>query len=147
MTQSLNAKNVIVASSSVSGTVTRSQHASSIIVMSPPASPTMIHTGSIIVTSSPVAETVTQKVTTVLGIPTTSVSPLADYLVHLVQQTTPTAPKRSVSRARLLTSDESLALLEQKENTKMALLEKEKRKIERAEKKQKREEALQQRKK
>ena len=96
----------------------------------------MIHTGSIIVTSSPVAETVTQKVTTVLGTPTTSVSPLADYLVHPVQKTTPTAPKGSVPRARLLTSDESLALLEQKENTKkMALLEKEKKKIERAEKK------------
>ena len=53
----------------------------------------MTHTGSIIVTSSPAAEIVTQKVTTVLGTPTTSVSPLADYLVHPVQRTTPTAPK------------------------------------------------------
>ena len=48
VTQSLNAKNVIVASSSVSGTVTWSQHASSIIVTSSPASPTMIHTGALL---------------------------------------------------------------------------------------------------
>ena len=102
---------------------------------------------NIIVTSSPVAGTVAQSVSTSLATATTSVSPLANYLVHLIQNTTPTAPKRSVPRARLLTSDESLALLEQKENAKkMALLEKEKRKIEQAEKKQKREEALRQRK-
>ena len=65
-------------------------------------------------------QTVTQKVTTVtvLGTPKTSVSPLADCLVHPVQKTTPTAPKRSISRAKLLTSDESLVLLEQKENAK-----------------------------
>ena len=102
---------------------------------------------NIIVMSSPVAGTVAQSVSTILATPTTSVSPLANYLVHPVQNTTLTATKRSVLRARLLTSDESLALLEQKENAKkMALLEKEKRKIERAEKKQKIEEALRQRK-
>ena len=102
---------------------------------------------NIIVTSSSVAGTVAQSVSTILATPTTSVSPLANYLVHPVQSTTPTAPKRSVPQARLLTSDENLALLEQKENAKkMALLEKEKRKIEPAEKKQKRQEVLRQRK-
>ena len=85
----------------------------------------------------------TENATSVLATPRTSVSPLANYLIHSAPDTTPTAPKRSVPRARLLTSDESLALLEQKENAKkMALLEKEKRKKERVEKKQKREEAL-----
>ena len=50
---------------------------------------------------------------------------------------TPTAPKRSVPQPMLLTSDESLAVLEEKENAKKAvLLEKERR---RAEKKQQRE--------
>ena len=121
VTQSLDSENVIVASSPVTGTVTWSQHASCIIVTSSPAAPTTIHAGSIIITS-PIALTVTQKVTTLLGTPTTSASPLADYLVHPVQKTTPNAPKRSVPRARLLTSDESLALLEQKENTKKMAL-------------------------
>ena len=69
----------------------------------------------------------------ILSTTVTSASPLANYLVHPVQNTTPTAPKRSVPRARLFTSDESLALLEQKENGSFG-----KRKIERAEKKQKR---------
>ena len=87
---------------------------------------------NIIVTSSSVAGTVTQSVSTILATPTTSVSPLANYLVHPVQSTTPTAPKRSVPWARLLTSNESLALLEQKQN---GTFRKRKRKIERAEKK------------
>ena len=98
----------------------------------------------VIVTLSPVAGTVTQSITTILATPTTSVSPLASYLVYPVQNTTPTAPKRFVPQARLLrllTSDESLALLEGKENSKkMVPIVKEKRKIERAEKKKKRKE-------
>ena len=149
-TQSPNAEHVIVTSSPVAGTVTQSLNAEHAIITSSPVAGTVsqsLNAEHVIVTSSPVAGTVTQNVTTTLATPTTSVSPLASYLVHPVQNTTPTAPKRSIPRARLLTSDESLALLEEKENAKkMALLEKEKRKIERAEKKKKREEALQQRK-
>ena len=145
MTQSQNAGNSFVMSPPVSGIVT--QDPGNTVTMSSPVTGTVTHVESISITSSPVAETGIQKVTAVLGIPKTSVSPSSDYLVYPVQKITPTTPKRSVPRARVLTSDESLALLEQKENAKeMALLEKEKRKIERAEKKQKREESLQQKK-
>ena len=49
-------------------------------------------------------------------------------------------PERSLPCARLLTSDESLAMLEEKENKKRELEEKEKRKQERADKKRIREE-------
>jgi len=67
---------------------------------------------------------------------TSTPSPLSDYLMYRVTST-PTAPKRSVPQPMLLTSDESLAVLEEKENAKKAvLLEKERR---RAEKKQQRE--------
>ena len=76
---------------------------------------------------------------------------MSNYLVHPVPATntvtTPTAPKRLFPWARLLTSDESLATLEEKENAKKeAILEKEKRKMERAENKWKREESLQKKK-
>ena len=92
-----------------------------------------------------------ENITIIYSTPTTSTISLSDYLVHPVPATntvtTPTAPKRSFPRARLLTSDESLAMLEEKENAKKeALLEKEKRKIERAENKRKREESLQKKK-
>ena len=50
----------------------------------------------IVTSSSSVAGTVAQSVSTILATPTTSVSPLANYLVHPVQSTTPTAQKRSV---------------------------------------------------
>ena len=120
VTQSRNAENIIVTSSPVAGTVTQSQNAENIIVTSSPVAGTVTQSRNaenIIVTSSPVAGTVTQSVSTILATPTTSVSPLENYLMHPVQNTTPTTPKRSVPRARLLTSDESLALLEQKENS------------------------------
>jgi len=56
---------------------------------------------------------------------------------------TPAVLKRSVLKARLLTSDESLAMLEEKEKAKKdALLEKERRKAERIAKKQQREEEM-----
>ena len=129
VTQSLNinAEHVIVPSSPVAGTVTQSPNAEHVIVPSSPVAGTVTQSPNaehVIVTSSPVAETITQNVTTTLATPTTSVSPLSSYLVHPVQNTTPTALKRSIPRARLLASDKSLALLEEKENAKkMALLE------------------------
>ena len=134
VTQNQNAENIIVTPSPVAGTVIQSRNTENIIVTSSPVAGTVTQSRNaenIIITSSPVAGTVTQSFSTILATPTTSVSPLVNYLVHPVQNTSPTAPKRSVPQARLLTSDESLALLEQKENAKkMALLEKEKRKIE-----------------
>ena len=71
-----------------------------------------------------------------------STSPLSDLLV-CPALTTPSTSKRPPSYARLLTSHESLALLEEKENKKKTeVMEKEKRKKERAEKKKEREEEM-----
>ena len=71
-----------------------------------------------------------------------STSPLSDLLVCFAMNT-PSVPKRTTTRARLLTSDESLQLLEEKERKKeMEHLEKENRKKERAAKKKEREELL-----
>ena len=71
-----------------------------------------------------------------------STSPLSDLLVCPAMNT-PSVPKRTATLARLLTSDESLQLLEEKERKKeMELLEKENRKKERAAKKKEREELL-----
>ena len=65
-------------------------------------------------------------------------SSISEFLVHTEPSST---SERSLPRARLLTSDESLAMLEEKENKKKRELEeKEKRKQERAEKKRIREE-------
>ncbi len=144
LTQSQNAENIIITciASPVSGIVIQSQNTENTTFTASPVSGIVTQSQNaenIIITASPVSGTITQrqnpKSTSITsGTPTTSTSPLADYLVHPVQSTTistPTAPKRSVPRAKLLTSDESLALLEQKENAKKAaLLEKEKRKIE-----------------
>ena len=66
-----------------------------------------------------------------------STSPLSDLLVCPAMNT-PSVPKRTTTRARLITSDESLRLLEEKERKKeMELLEKENRKKERAAKRRK----------
>jgi len=50
------------------------------------------------------------------------ISPLSEFLVHPVTHpcasNTPIAPKRSVPKARLLTSHESLAMLEEKKKAK-----------------------------
>ena len=68
-----------------------------------------------------------------------STSPLSDLLVCPAMNT-PSVPKRTITRVQLLTSDESLQLLEEKERKKeMELLEKENRKKERAAKKKERE--------
>jgi len=78
----------------------------------------------------------------------TSTSPLTELLIYPVATSvttpsTPAPPKRSIPKARLLTSDESLAALEEKEKAKKeALLEKERKKAERVAKKQQREEEL-----
>ena len=75
-----------------------------------------------------------------------STSSLSDLLVCPAMSTY-NAPKRTATRARLLTSDESLRLLEEKEKRKeMELLEKENRKKERAAKKKEREELMQKKK-
>ena len=67
--------------------------------------------------------------------------PLREFLIYPatnpITSTTSSLPKRAVPKARLLTSDESLAMLEEKEKAKKdALLEKERRKAERIAKKQ-----------
>jgi len=78
----------------------------------------------------------------ITAIPGTSTPSLSELLVS-PGITTPTTSKRASPRAQLLTSDESLALLEEKVKKKqMELMEKEKRKAERAEKKREKEEAL-----
>ena len=92
-----------------------------------------------------------ESVTVIYSAPTTSTISLSDYLVHSKPVTnivtTPTALKISLPWARLLASDESLAILVQKEYAKKeALLEKEKRKMQRAENKQNRQESLQKKK-
>ena len=75
-------------------------------------------------------------------IPRISTPSLSDILVS-PGVTTPATSKRTSPRARLLTSDESLALLEEKQKKKeMELMEKEKRKTEREEKKREKEETL-----
>ena len=120
--QSQTMQNIIVTSSPVvgTGTVMWSQNSENVIVNRksspllgtvPQSKDSETNVANIIVTSSPAAGTMT---TSVLATPRTSISPLANYLIHSAPDTTPTAPKRSVPRARLLTSDESLALLEQR---------------------------------
>ena len=130
--QSQTAENMIVTSLPFvgTGTVMSSQNSEEVIsCRSSPPLGTILQTkdSESIVTSSPVAGRVKENVTTVLATPRTSVSPLEKYLMHSAQNKTPTAPKRSVPRARLHTSHKSLPLLEQKENAKeMAILEKRK---------------------
>ena len=63
--------------------------------------------------------------------PKNSTPPLREFLIYPATNsstsTTPAAPKRSVPKARLLTSDENLAMLEEKEKAKKdALIEKKK---------------------
>ena len=75
-----------------------------------------------------------------------SKSHLSDLLTCPLTSTS-SAPKRPSTRARLLTSDECLQMLEEKEKKKeMETQEKEKRKNERAAKKKEREELLQKKK-
>ena len=72
-------------------------------------------------------------ITIITSCPKNSTPPLREFLIYPVTNrstsTTPAAPKRSVPKARLLTSDESLAMLEEKEKAKKdALIEKERKK-------------------
>ena len=66
--------------------------------------------------------------------PKNSTPSLREFLIYPATNsstsTTPAAPKRSVPKARLLTSDENLAMLEEKEKAKKdALIEKEKKRL------------------
>jgi len=79
--------------------------------------------------------------------PKNSTPPFREFLIYPatipITSGTPAPPKRSVPKARLLTSDESLAIIEEKEKAKKdALLEKERKKAERIAKKQQREEEM-----
>ena len=72
-------------------------------------------------------------ITIITSCPKNSTPPLREFLIYPVTNpstsTTSAAPKRSVLKARLLTSDESLAMLEEKEKAKKdALIEKERKK-------------------
>jgi len=73
--------------------------------------------------------------------PKNSIPPFRELLIYPatnpITSSTPAPPKRSVPKARLLTSDESLAIIEEKEKAKKdALLEKEKKKAKQIAKKQ-----------
>ena len=112
-------------------------------IIDPCEEPTRSHSVVLNETAPGGAVTVNTPVSVLAG---PSTSPLSDLLVCPALSTS-IVPKRPSTRARLLTSDESLQLLEEKEKKKeMEALEKEKRKSERAAKKKEREELLQKKK-
>ena len=112
-------------------------------IIDPCEEPTRSHSVVLNETAPGGAVTVNTPVSVLAG---PSTSPLSDLLVCPALSTS-IVPKRPSTRARLLTSDESLQLLEEKEKKEeMEALEKEKRKSERAAKKKEREELLQKKK-